>query len=352
MTVAILVTLLLLAAANGANDVSKGVSTLAGAGVTAYRTAVAWGAVTTLIGALLSIEVGRSMGKLFSKGIVDGAPTAAFALAVLVGATSWVAFASLAKLPVSTTQAIIGSLVGAGLVLAPTSVQWSGVLQRFVLPLLLSIVVAYGISAALAIGVQLIRRRRTAGNPEIVAVGASPVGGRGTSTRGRQAGQSTDGAGDRPNRARLITVLHWVSSGATGCARGLNDTPKIAAVGGFALLPAGFSATSVSLMVATAMAGGSLFGIRVARTLGEKVVRMSHTEGFTANATTACLVGAGAVLALPMSTTQVSTGAIVGSAGGQLSRISGRTLRDFAIAWTATPVCAGLVAAVVFGIAA
>ena len=46
-----------------------------------------------------------------------------------------------------------------------------------------------------------------------------------------------------------------------------------------------------------------------------------YAEGFTANATTACLVGAGAVLALPMFTTQVSTGAVVGSAGGQLSRI-------------------------------
>ena len=52
-----------------------------------------------------------------------------------------------------------------------------------------------------------------------------------------------------------------------------------------------------------------------------------------------------------MFTTQVSTGAIVGAAGGQLSRLSGRTLRDFAIAWTATPIFGALVAAAVFAIA-
>ena len=84
------------------------------------------------------------------------------------------------------------------------------------------------------------------------------------------------------------------------------------------------------------MAVGSFAGVRVARTLGSKVLKMTHVEGFTANLTTAGLVGAGALLALPMSTTQVSTGAIVGSAGGQLSRLSGKTLRDFAIAWTAS----------------
>src|SRR5262245_24014068 len=117
MTVVILVLLVSLAAANGANDVSKGVATLAGAGVTAYRTAILWGGATTLVGAVLSIQLGRGMGKLFSSGIVNTAPTTAFALAVLLGTVSWVTLASAAKLPVSTTHSIVGSLVGAGLVL-------------------------------------------------------------------------------------------------------------------------------------------------------------------------------------------------------------------------------------------
>lgn len=348
MTIAILIMLIGLAAANGANDVSKGVATLAGAGVTAYRTAILWGAATTLVGALLSIQLGRNMGKLFSKGIIEGNPTAAFALAVLFGTCAWVTIASIAKLPVSTTHAIVGSLVGAGLVFDTSSVQWQGVAQRVVLPLLLSIVVAYTISVLLALILQAGRRMSQRGQaPQRVPVG---VGGRGA-TAARAEPEPARPHPPVTGAARVISILHWLSSGATGCARGLNDTPKIAAIGGFALLPAGYSPTTISLLVGGAMAVGSLAGIRVARTLGDKVVKMSHTEGFTANLTAASLVGSGALLALPMSTTHVSTSAIIGSAGLQFNRLSGRTIRDFAIAWTVTPFVAALMAATVFTIA-
>jgi inorganic phosphate transporter, PiT family len=89
-------------------------------------------------------------------------------------------------------------------------------------------------------------------------------------------------------------------------------------------------------------------GLRIARRLGEGVVRMSHVEGFKANLSTSLLVGVGANLGLPMSTTHVSTGAIAGSAGRDVGRLNRRTLRDFAIAWTLTPFVAGLVAAGVY----
>jgi len=99
------------------------------------------------------------------------------------------------------------------------------------------------------------------------------------------------------------------------------------------------------------MTAGSLLGIRVARRLGEKVVRLDHTEGFTANLTTAALVGLGGYYAWPMSTTQVSTGAITATAGFTLSRLSGKTLRDFAIAWLITPFWGAAVAALVMLVA-
>lgn len=342
MTILILTMLVGLAAANGANDVSKGVATLAGSGVTAYRTAIAWGTLTTLCGALLSLWLAGGMNRLFSEGIVDAPPTTGFALAVLTGATSWVALASVARLPVSTTHAIVGSLVGAGLVLAPSSIQWSGVARKVLLPLLLSIVVAYLISAVLATIFQALegRRIRRTHSPARVPV-AVPAGG--AEGRRHPAPERVPGLDRRGDR--VVGVLHWISSGAVSCARGLNDTPKIAAIGGFALIPAGYAASTVTLLVAAAMAAGSLAGIPVARRLGEKVVRMSHTEGFTANVTTAGLVGTGALLALPMSTTHVSTGAIAGSAGRHVRRLSGRTIRDFLIAWTVTPFFAGAVAA-------
>lgn len=109
------------------------------------------------------------------------------------------------------------------------------------------------------------------------------------------------------------------------------------------------SITGVLLTVALAMAVGSLVGgLRVAQRLGEGVVQMSHIEGFKANLTTSVLVGLGATQGLPMSTTHVSTGAIAGAAGRDVARLNRKTLRDFAIAWTVTPIVAAVIAIAVF----
>lgn len=72
---------LVLAAANGANDVSKGVATLAGGGVARYRTAILWGTGTTFVGAVASAAFADRMSVLFSRGIVAAPPTPPFALA-------------------------------------------------------------------------------------------------------------------------------------------------------------------------------------------------------------------------------------------------------------------------------
>lgn len=362
MTVAIFVLLVALAAANGSNDNPKGVATLAGAGLTRYRTALAWGTFATLAGALVSLRFADRLVKLFSKGIVTAHPTAAFALAVLLGTTAWVALATATRLPVSTTHAIVGSLVGAGMLLGAHAVNYGALVPKVVQPLLLGIVVAYGISFLL----NLLPDRV----PECVCVDLDPA----TSPAVHPAAPALGGAGllsfspgatppvprittgsvadcarhgERRQRIGLnVNGLHWLSSGAASFARGLNDTPKIVALGAFALVPAGMTTTQILLVVAVAMAGGGMLGgMRVARKLGEGVVKMTHVEGFKANLTTAVLVGLAANRGLPLSTTHVSTGAIAGSAGTDASRLNRRNLRDFLLAWTVTPVVAGLVAA-------
>lgn len=359
MTVAIFVLLVALAAANGSNDVPKGVATLAGAGVTRYRTAVLWGTATTLVGCALSLQFADRLTKLFSKGIVSTSPTPTFALAVIVGTAAWVAVATATRLPVSTTHAIVGALVGAGLVLGPDTVRWHALTPKVVQPLLLSVVVAYAISLVL----NLLPDRV----PECICVdvaGAETVAlsdGRGGAmlfapmplTGPRFSAGTVEECKVHPTgtrRLRLnINTAHWLSSGAASFARGLNDTPKIVAIGAFALVPAGMTPHQILAAVAVAMAAGSLVvGMRVARRLGQGVVKMSHVEGFKANLTTAVLVGLAANRGLPLSTTHVSTGAIVGAAGNDLSRLNGRTLRDFVLAWTLTPFFAGGVSAAVF----
>ncbi|MET8845956.1 inorganic phosphate transporter [Amycolatopsis sp. NPDC004625] len=327
-----------LAAVNGSNDVPKGVATLAGAGVTKYKTAILWGTITTLIGCAFSLGLASKMTALFSKGIITGATTDAFAVAVLAGAAFWVGLATILRLPVSTTHALIGGMVGAGLLMSTGGVSWSAVGSKLVTPLLVSIVVAYAITMILAVATGAANKRRSTATPPVTSSGSGDV-----------AVQTAPAVTPEKTSSRIMTAAHWFTSGATGFARGLNDTPKIVAIGAFALVPAGMKPWHIMILVTAAMAAGSLLGgMRVAEKLGEGVVKMNHREGFLANLATAALVGVGAGAGLPMSTTHVSTGAIAGSAGPNLSRISGGTVRNFLIAWLVTPPVAGVVAALVF----
>lgn len=361
MTSLVLLFVVVLAAANGSNDVPKGVATLAGAGVTRYRNAILWGTLATFAGSLASIQFADRLTKLFSKGIVTAEPTTAFALAILVGTSAWVLLATLARLPVSTTHALIGALIGAGLVLDPEAVNSGAIVPRLVQPLLLGVFVAYLLSAALNVFARRI--------PECICVDLAPApapvvhqpSGLMLTAPGRvalprvAAGRAAD-CSAHPTRAGRRFVFHvngahWLSSGAASFARGLNDTPKLVAVGAFSLVPAGMTSGQIVLVVAGAMAAGSLIGgMRVARRLGDDVVAMSHLEGFKANLVTALLVGAAANRGLPMSTTQVSIGAIAGIAGRDVSRLNGRSMRDFLLAWLATPLTCGLIAAGVLSV--
>jgi len=339
----VLILLLAVAAANGANDVSKGVATLAGSGVTRYRTAILWGALTTLAGGLLSGLFAERMLKLFTQGIFSGPPTREFTLAVLCGTFGWVTLATVKKLPVSTTHAIIGSFIGAGASYAPASVAWSGIIPKLALPLLLSIALSYAISATLnrffavrsasasecfCVGVEMLETG-VVQLPPLNALSAS------TSECSKAEGYlraSPEG-------------LHWLSSGAVGFARGLNDAPKLAALG-VGLLGARLGLLPLLMLVALAMCAGSFYaGRRVAHVLAEKVVRMNHKEGLLANLATAILVGIGANLGLPMSTTHVSTAAIAGIAGASPERLNRHTVLELVKAWTITPLAAGSIAA-------
>jgi PiT family inorganic phosphate transporter len=147
-------------------------------------------------------------------------------------------------------------------------------------------------------------------------------------------------------RVSVLDALHWLSSALTAFARGLNDAPKIAALGLAAAALFGIGGFAFYAALGTAMAAGSLLsGFRVVNTLAERVTKMSPAEGFTANFVTTLLVGAASFAALPVSTTHVSAGAVVGLG---LRRGSGfirwATVREMAIAWLVTIPVAGLIA--------
>ena len=151
-------------------------------------------------------------------------------------------------------------------------------------------------------------------------------------------------------RVGLLDSLHWTSAGATSFFRGLNDTPKILALGVAATAGFGISGFTFYALVAAAMGLGSVVGgFRVTETLAKKVTRISHDDGLLANLTTSGFVCAASLWGLPVSTTHVSSGAILGiAAGSKEAGPNWKTVREMLLAWVVTLPVAALVAAVAF----
>ncbi|HEY6006572.1 MAG TPA: inorganic phosphate transporter [Anaeromyxobacter sp.] len=366
--IAILAVAALLAFANGANDVSKGVATLVGSGVADYRKAILWGTAFTAAGGLLAVFFAGALLSTFGSGVIASGvkPTLTAALATLAGAAAWVAIATRTGLPVSTTHALVGALTGvAAVAYGSEAVRWSALGGKVLLPLLASPLASFLVTSLALRSTG----SRSAGpgavadcacaelSPAVLAAGAGRVAAvamaSGPSLRVYTGGKEAC-AEARPALRVTLDHLHWLSSGATSLARGMNDAPKIVALAlaAAALAPgARVSAPVLYAAVVAGMALGSLVaGRRVTHVLAEKVATMDHRDGLAANLATAVLVTVGAVQGLPMSTTHVASGGIAG-AGARRRALRARTLRDIALAWVVTLPGAALLGTAAYGIA-
>ncbi len=365
ISIVVFVLLLALAFANGANDVSKAIATLVGSGVTGYRTAILWGTAWTVLGAVLSGVIATAMVKTFSQGLLASGVSASpnLIVAVLGGAMLWVLVASWTGLPVSTTHALTGAIVGAGLIaFGREGLLWEGIGKKIVLPLILSPLLALTLSLVLH---PLTRRvaARWEGTCLCVMPAARALvminrqGATRTLFQTTTLGRPVMAVPALCARAGLngLTVgldsIHWCSSGLASLARGTNDAPKIAAMvllgGAIASWPSVAAQSAAIIGVAVAMGLGSyLGGIRVTKVLAEKVTQMNHSEGLSANLTTSSLVFVSALMGLPVSTTHVSSSAIIGI--GLLKGVSAvrwTTVRDMVLAWVVTLPASALLSA-------
>jgi PiT family inorganic phosphate transporter len=357
---AIVAAVLFVAYSNGANDNFKGVATLFGSGTCGYRQALAWATVTTLGGSLLALYLAGGLVESFKgKGLVPDEVTkqAAFLLAVSLGAALTVLLATVTGLPVSTTHALTGGLVGAGLMAAAGEVRFASLGKSFVLPLLFSPLVAMTLTVAVYPLFRWVRRRSGVTSSTCVCIGAAyeevqpQPDGRlmlvrtGMTMTVAEAGACVDryqGQVIGLEAGKALDALHYLSGGAVGFARGLNDTPKIVALMLAAnALPANWGLALVAIVMAV---GGVLNARRVAETMSKKITRMNPGQGFTANLVTAILVGVASRLGLPVSTTHVSVGSLFGI--GVVNRTAQvRTVLSILLAWVTTlPLGAALAA--------
>jgi PiT family inorganic phosphate transporter len=327
---------LFLAFANGANDNFKGVATLYGSYCASYRTALAVGTAATLLGSFCSLAIASELVRMFSgSGVVpaDVAATPVFATSVAAAAAITVMVATAMGLPVSTTHGLIGAIIGAGWV----AVGWDvdvGILGRsFVLPLLLSPVLAICLTVPLYYGCRAVAGRIGVTQETCVCLdGRSLVPVRAFDVQGggdayataivepggkliviASADQCIQKYAGRILGVRLQSLangLHFLSASCVSFARGLNDTPKIAGL----LLVLGsidmrFGIVAIGIFMAV---GGFVSAARVAATMSRGITTMNDGQALTANLVTSVLVVGASWHGLPVSTTQVAVGSIAG----------------------------------------
>ncbi len=345
-----------LAFANGANDNCKGVATLVGFGAVTPRGALLWAAVTTAAGSAVGFLLAHGLLETFRAGSVAGgeALPPVFYAAVLSGAVAWVLFATATGLPVSTTHAITGGLVGAGIWhVGAAQIAWPALGVRFALPLLCGPLLSLALVWVAARPLVRLAERWVprcicvVEQPEVVVLagGAAAAAPRFAVVVDRVENCAVHGALASARGGALADTLHWSTAGLVGFARGWNDTPKIAALALVALPPASGTGLAFAGLTVAMAAGGLLAGRKVLTTLAHRITAMPLGQSLAASGVSSLLVSLASWQGLPVSTTHVSTGAIVG-AGLRLdpSRVRWRTVREIALSWVVTLPAAALVA--------
>lgn len=287
----------------GANDSANCAGAAVGSRLLPYRRAMGLVAIFALLGALLgSAKVVETVGK----GIV-AAPLPWQAILVAMGSAGiCVTLATVFRLPVSTSQAIVGALIGIGLA-AGTEVNFSGIA---------GIVVVWALSPALALALSfslyhlftlLLRSFRRSG-----------------------------ALGD------LLNWLVLASAAYAAFSLGANNIGN--AIGPLANL--GFASGWIALLGGLALASGAVtYGRRVTETVARAIVPLDPLSAFATQAAIAFVAHGFAFLGVPISVSQAIVGALVGIGLVKGVRtVSYEMLVMIAIGWVATPALAGLLA--------
>jgi inorganic phosphate transporter, PiT family len=302
---------------NGFHDAANAIATSVSTRALTPRVALGMAAVLNLVGALLGTEVAQTIGS----GIITppgGHAGLVVVLAGLVGAIVWNLITWRLGLPSSSTHALIGGLTGSGIASA-TQVHWAVILDKVVVPMVLSPLVGFAIAYLVMLGILWIFRNAN------------------------------------PGRAnRRFRYAQTVSAAGVALGHGLQDAQKTMGVILLALVAGGMlpSGASIPLWVKLASAfaislGTWSGGWRIMRTLGRKIIELDPPHGFAAELVSAVvLFGTAFVYKAPISTTHTVTASIMGvGATRRVSAVRWGVAGNIAVAWVVTIPAAALVAA-------
>jgi len=304
---------------NGMNDAANSIATIVSTRVLRPQYAVAWAAFFNFIAFLFfGLHVAETVGR----GIINADVVNEHVIfGALVGAIVWQVVTQRLGIPSSSSHALIGGLVGAGIAKGGfDAVVWIGVIKTvaaialsptigLLLALLLMLAVSWAFIRFTPHGVDHIFRQMQFVSASLYALG--------------------HGGNDAQKTMGIIAVLLY--------SQGL--------LGKQFYVPFG-----VVIACQIAMAAGTLAGgWRIVHTVGSRITRLTPMQGVCAETAGSLTLFAATWLGIPVSTTHTITGSIIGvGAAKKVSAVRWAVAREIVIAWILTIPAAGALAAFFF----
>ncbi len=304
---------------NGFHDSANAIATSVSTKALTPRVALAMAAVANVVGALVSTEVAKTVGS----GIVQAPHVGSrngliLVLAGLLGAIAWNLGTWYFGLPSSSSHALIGGLIGAALAASET-VKWHGVIDKVIIPMVVSPIVGFVLSYFFMIlllwtfrRANFVRANRNFRWAQIASAATMAFG------HGTQDAQKTMG----------VIALTLVVSGHLGASDGIPLWVIVSSAGAIAL-------------------GTYSGGWRIMRTLGRRIISLTPVSGFAAQTVSSAVMLATAHFGLPVSTTHVISSSVMGvGATRRFSAVRWGVAGNIVMAWVLTIPAAAVVAAV------
>ena len=280
---------------NGFHDTANAMATPIATGALRPKTAVALAAIMNLAGAFLGTAVAKTISTgMFNDG-VNVLPQMVFA--GLTGAVVWNLLTWFLGLPSSSSHALFGGLVGAGIAFSGFgSINFENMVEKVVIPALFAPFIA-GVAALIATRLAYVITMRSDAQRKATGIATG---------RGK------------------YRVGQWFTSSLVALAHGTNDGQKTMGVITLGLIAGGAITKDagvplwVMVSAAIAIAAGTYAGgWRIIRTMGSGLAEIKPAQGFAAEAATGSAILASSIFGFALSTTQVASGSVIGAGLGR-----------------------------------
>jgi PiT family inorganic phosphate transporter len=311
---------------NGLHDAANSIATVVGTRLLGPVQAVAFAAFFNFAAYFLTLAypqlhaVADTIGKgLINKDLI----TPAVVFGALVGAMFWNVVTWLKGIPSSSSHALVGGLLGAGIAHAGfTGVQWTG-LNKTLIAIVLSPVLGMFLSMAIMLVTSWLAVRASARGAE-----------------------------------RSFRGLHLVSSAAYSLGHGLNDAQKTMGIITVLLYSTGWLHgkfavphwVAISCYIAMGL-GTMMGGWRIIETMGSRITKLSQHQGFSASLGGSVMLFSASALGIPVSTTHTITGCIIGAGvARRASAVNWGVAQNVMVAWLITIPASAAVGALFYAL--